>query len=121
MRDAGPRGFGLIEILVVLAVVAIGLVLSYRYFAATASTVRTYQEQRPTASARLAADQATLATLRSALQAHWAANGRWPADKAAALALLGGALRLQCADNDVEYDPASGQVRLLVEDPSRCD
>jgi prepilin-type N-terminal cleavage/methylation domain-containing protein len=117
---AGARGFGLIEILIVLAVVALGCALVYRYVGSTASTVQTLGEQRPSAGARLAADQATLTTIRSTLQAYYAANSRWPPDKAAALALLAGPPRFQCAGNDVDYDPASGQVRLLVEDPARC-
>ena len=116
----GDEGFGLIEILIVLVVVAACATLLYWYAGSTARTVETLQQQRPVDTARLTADQATVSSLRSGLQAHYAAHGRWPADKAEALALLPAPPRFQCAGNDIEYDPATGQVRLLVEDPTRC-
>src|SRR5947209_8125076 len=84
------RGFGLVEILLVLVVVAIAGALLYRYFGATARTVETIQEQRPLATSKLAADQATLDSVQGVLRAYYAEHGRWPIDKAALLALLWG-------------------------------
>jgi prepilin-type N-terminal cleavage/methylation domain-containing protein len=114
------RGFGLVEILIVLAVVAVAGALLYQYMSSTARTVEQFQEQRPIAGARLAADQATMAMMRMQVQAYQAQHGAWPADKAAALAALGAPPRFQCAGNDVDYDPATGHLRLLIEDAARC-
>lgn len=114
------RGFGLVAILIVLAVVAVAGMLLYRYFGATARTVERFQEERPLAGSRLAADQATAAVIRTQLHAYHVQYGAWPADKVAALAALGSPPRFQCAGNDFHYDPTSGQIRLLVEDPARC-
>jgi prepilin-type N-terminal cleavage/methylation domain-containing protein len=114
------RGFGLIEILLVLVVVAVAGVVLYQYMASTARAIETLQEQRPISGAKLVADQATLGSIRSALQAHYSAQGQWPADKAGALAVLGFQPRFQCPGNDFEYDPGAGQVRLLVTDPGKC-
>jgi prepilin-type N-terminal cleavage/methylation domain-containing protein len=116
----GQRGFGLIEILLVLVVVAVAGAVLYQYMASTAKTIETFQEQRPIAGARLVADQATLGSIRSALQAHYSAQGQWPADKAGVLAAIGFHPRFQCPGNDFEYEPGGGQVRLLVTDPARC-
>lgn len=114
------RGFGLVEILIVLAVVAVAGVLLYQYTSSTARTVEQFQEQRPVAGAKLAADQATAAMLRMQLQAYHVQHGTWPADKAAALAVLGTPPRFQCSGNDIDYDPATGNLRLRVEDAARC-
>ena len=76
------RGFGLVEILIVLAVVAIAGTLFYRYFGATARTVEQFQL--------------------------WV-----PKD-------VGPRPVFQCAGNDFDYDPSSGQIRLTVADPARC-
>ncbi len=114
------RGFGLVEILLVLVVVAITGFLLMRYVGSTARTVEKLQEERPLAAAKLAADQATLASIQGMVRTYQAQTGQWPADKAAVLALLQSPLRLQCAGNDFEYDPASGTLRLLITDSSRC-
>ncbi len=114
------RGFGLVEILIVLAIVAVAGVVLYQYMSSTARTVEQFQEQRPLGGAKLAADQATAAMIRAQLQVYHAQNGAWPADKAAALAVLGAPPRFQCAGNDIVYDPVTGQFRLLVEDATRC-
>jgi len=114
------RGFGLVEILIVLVVVAVAGALLYQYLGTTTQTVERFQQERPLAGARLAADQATALTIRTQLQAYHVQHGAWPADKAAALAALGSAPRFQCAGNDFDYDPASGQIRLLIEDSTRC-
>ena len=115
------RGLGLIEIAVVLVVVAVAGALLYKYVGSTAKTMEKFQEERPLAHARLAADQATLAAMVGALRTYQATNeGKWPPDKSAVVALLAGPPRFQCAGGDFDYDPASGAVRLTVTDPARC-
>lgn len=114
------RGFGLVEILLVLLVVAICGFLLMRYVGSTARTVEKLQEERPLAAAKLAADQATLASMQGMVRTYEAQNGQWPSDKAAVLALLQSPPRFQCAGNDFEYDPASGTLWLLITDSSRC-
>ncbi len=114
------RGIGLVEILLVLVVVAIAGFLLMRYVGSTARTVEKLQEERPLANAKLAADQATLASVQVMVRTYQAQNGQWPADRAAVLALLPSPPRFQCAGNDFEYDPASGTLRLLITDGSRC-
>lgn len=116
----GRHGFGLVEIVLVLAVVALAGFLLLRYVGSTARTAEKIQKERPIAHARLAADRATLASVQSMVRAYQAQHGQWPADKAAVLALLAAPPRLQCAGNDFEYDPASGALRLLIDDPGRC-
>jgi type II secretory pathway pseudopilin PulG len=118
LRD--QAGLGLIEIVLALAVVAIAGVVLYHYVSSTQRTVETLQERRPLAHARLAADQATLATIQTLLRAYQAQHGRWPGDRAAVLALLPSAPRFQCVGNDFEYDAAGGFLRLLITDPGRC-
>ncbi|PYM38474.1 MAG: hypothetical protein DME12_20890 [Candidatus Rokuibacteriota bacterium] len=119
-RRTGQRGFGLIEILLVLVVVALAGFLLVRYLGSTARTVEMIQEERPIAHARLSADQATLVSVQAMVRAHHAQNGQWPADKAAVLTLLQSPPRFQCAGNDFEYDPVSGDLRLLIADAARC-
>jgi len=114
------RGFGFVEILIALVVVAVAGVLLYKYMASTAKTVEILQEQRPTGIARLTADQATAATISAQLTIYYAQHGQWPTDKGAALAALGSAPRFQCAGNDFDYDASNGQVRLVIQDPARC-
>jgi prepilin-type N-terminal cleavage/methylation domain-containing protein len=115
------RGFGLIEIVLVLVVVAVAGFLFMRYIGSTATTIEKLQEERPIAHARLMADQATLGTIRAQLRTYQAEHeGKWPADKAAVLALLPSAPKFQCAGNDFEYDAASGEIRLLITDAARC-
>src|SRR5436190_745586 len=99
-RRTGQRGFGLIEILLVLVVVASAGFLLVRYLGSTARTVEMIQEERPIAHARLSADQATLVSVQAMVRAHHAQNGQWPADKAAVLTLLQSPPRFQCAGID---------------------
>lgn len=124
MRAGRPRteqpGFGLVEILLVLVVVAVAGLLLFRYFGSTARTVEKIQQERPLGTSKLAADQATLDSVQGILRAYYAEHGRWPADRAAVLALLQGPPRFQCSGNDFEYDPASGSLRLLITDSARC-
>ena len=114
------RGFGFIEIVVVLAVAAVAGYLILQYFGSTAKTVEKFQEERPFTHARLAADQATLAVLQGVVRDYQAQNGQWPVDKAAVIGLLASPPRFQCAGNDFEYDPATGALRLTITDAGRC-
>lgn len=114
------RGFGLIEILIVLAVVAIvgyGLV---QYFGSTTKTVEQFQRDRPLARARLTADRATLQAAQTAVRNYQAEHGQLPADKAAVLGLLMAPPVFQCPGNDFEYDPPTGTLRLTITDDARC-
>src|SRR5438874_1602799 len=85
-RRTDARGFGLIEILLVLVIVAFAGFLFVRYLGSTARTVEKIQEERPLTNARLAADQATLASVQDTVRAYAAQHGQWPPDKAAVLA-----------------------------------
>lgn len=114
------RGLGLIEIVLVLVVLAVAGALLYRYVGSTARTVEKIQEEGTLAHARLAADQATLESIRSVLQTYHAQHGQWPADKPAVIGLLHSPPRFQCPGNDLEYDTAGGTLRLLIEDAARC-
>jgi len=116
----GERGFGLVEILIVLVIVAVAGGLLYGYFGSTAKTVERIQEQRPLEHAKLAADRATLASIKSVVDVYRAQHDAWPADRAAVLALLAASPRFQCAGNDFDYDPATGALSLRVADPGRC-
>ena len=111
---------GLIEVAIVLVVVAIAGFLFMRYFGSTASTVQKLQEEKPIDHARFAADRATLNTLTGLVRTYQAQNEKWPPDKATVLGLLAGPPRFQCAGNDIEYDPATGSLRLLIDDAARC-
>lgn len=114
------RGLGLIEIVLVLAIVAVAGYLLVQYLGTTARTVEKIQEERPAAHARLAADRATLGTIESALRLYHAQHDRYPADREALVALLPAPPRFQCAGNDFDYDPASGRLTLRITDPGRC-
>jgi len=114
------RGFGLLEILIVVAVVAIGGYFLLQYIGSSAKTVETLQQERPIDRSKLAADRATLATLQGLVRTYQAEKGQWPPDKATVLGLLMAPPRLQCAGNDFEYDPASGALSLTVTDDARC-
>jgi len=119
MRLRDERGFGLLEILIVLVVGALTLALLHGYLATTGGE----GEARVAASvntAALAADETSLAAIRSALGAYHAEHGRWPADRSAVIALLPSPPLFRCAGNDFEYDPATGHVRLRVADAARC-
>lgn len=114
------RGFGLVEIAVVLVVVAIVGAVLYTYFASTAKTLQTVTQERPLSQARLTADQATLAAIRTSLQIYYGQHGQWPATKEDVAALLSPAPAFQCEGNDFSYEPATGDVRLVLQDLSRC-
>jgi hypothetical protein len=119
-RPSGQRGFGFVEVVIILLVVVVAGFVLFRYVGSTARTLEGMQEQRPFAGARLAADQATLNQIQRAIREHQAEHGRWPADKAAVLALFAAPPQLQCSGSDFEYDPSTGAVRLVSVDPGRC-
>lgn len=119
-RRTTQRGFGLVEILIVLAVVAMAGYLLMQYVNSTAKTTEMLQQERPIDRARLAADRATLASVQTAVRNYQAEKGQWPPDKAAVIALLMGPPRFQCQGNDFNYDPASGALSLTITDDTRC-
>lgn len=114
------RGFGLIEILIVVAVVAVAGYLLVQYVGSTARTVETLQKDRPLDRTKLASDQATLTALQGLVRSYQAQKGQWPPDKATVAGLLAAPPKFQCAGNDFEYEAAGGTLRLLIEDPGRC-
>ena len=113
-------GFGLVEIVIVLAVVAVAGYLLMQYVNSTTKTTEMLQQERPIDRTRLAADRATLASAQSAVRIYQAEKGHWPADKAAVVTLLMAPPRFQCGGNDFEYDPASGALSLTITDDARC-
>jgi len=114
------RGVGLVEIAVVLVVAAIVGAVLYTYFASTAKTLETFHQERPLSQARFAADQATLTSIRTSLQLYYGQHGEWPTTKEAVAALMSPPPAFQCEGNDLSYDPATGEVRLLRPDLARC-
>jgi len=114
------RGFGLIEIVLVVAVVAAAGYLLMQYAGSTAKTVEKLQQDRPLARSRLAADQATLGSVQGLVRSYQAEKGQWPPDKATVLGLLMAPPAFQCPGNDLHYDPASGTLGLAITDDSRC-
>ena len=114
------RGFGLVEILIVLAVVSLAGYVLMQYIGSSARTVEQLQRERPLDRSRLAADRATLTTMQSVVQSYHAEKGEWPPDRATVVALLAAPPKFQCAGNDFEYDPAAGTLRLTMTDDARC-
>ena len=114
------RGFGYIEIVIVVAVVAVAGFLLMKYFTSTATTVEKLQQDRPLSRTRLAADQATLTSMQGLIRSYQAEKGQFPPDKAAVVGLLASPPRFQCPGNDFEYDPATGALDLTITDDSRC-
>ena len=114
------RGFGLIEILIVVAVVALAGYFIMQYLGSTAKTVEQLQKDRPIDRSKLAADRATLGTLQGLVRNYQAEKGQWPPDKATVVGLLMAPPKLQCAGNDFDYDPATGTLSLTVTDDARC-
>jgi len=82
------RGFGYIEIVIVLAVVAVAGYLLMQYFTSTAKTVEKMQQDRPLARTKLAADQATLTSVQGLVRNYQAEKGQFPPDKATVVGLL---------------------------------
>lgn len=113
-------GLGLVELVLALVVVAVASAFLYGYLVSTSRTLESVQEQRPLATARLAADQATVTSIRTSLQLYYARHGAYPPTKEAVAALLSPPPSFQCQGNDFRYDPATGQVGLLIDDAARC-
>jgi len=114
------RGFGYIEIVIVMAVVAVAGYLLMQYFTSTAKTVEKMQQDRPLARAKLAADKATLTSVQGLVRSYQADKGQFPPDKATVVGLLASPPRFQCPGNDFDYDPATGSLGLTINDDSRC-
>ena len=114
------RGFGLIEILIVVVVVALAGYFVMQYVGSSARSVEQLQRDKPIDRSRLAADRATLTTLQGLVRNYQAEKGQWPPDKATVIGLLMAPPKLQCAGNDFEYDPATGTLGLAVTDDARC-
>lgn len=114
------RGFGLVEIVIVVALVALAGYVLLQYVNSTARTAETIQQERPVDRARLAADRATLVSLQGLVRSYQAEKGQWPPDKATVAGLLMAPPRFQCPGNDFEYDPASGALSLTITDDARC-
>jgi type II secretory pathway pseudopilin PulG len=114
------RGFGYIEIVIVVAVVAVAGFLLMKYFTSTAKTVEKLQQDRPLARTKLATDQATLMSVQGLVRNYQAEKGQFPPDKAAVIGLLASPPRFQCPGNDFEYDPATGTLGLTITDDARC-
>jgi prepilin-type N-terminal cleavage/methylation domain-containing protein len=114
------RGFGLIEILIVLVVVAIAGYLVMQYVGSSARSIEQLQRDKPIDRSKLAADRATLTTLQGLVRNYQAEKGQWPPDKEAVLGLLMAPPKLQCAGNDFAYDAATGTLSLTVSDDARC-
>ena len=117
---ARQSGFGLVEILVVVVILAIIGGFLYQYFLSTTKTVETIQQQKPMSAARLAADRATIASIRTSLQLYYGQHGAFPASKDVVATLLNPPPAFQCEGNDYRYDAASGQVTLVIDDAGRC-
>jgi hypothetical protein len=105
---------------VVAVIVALVGTALYSYLGSTARTLQGVQQQRPLSAARLTADRATVTALRTSLQLYYAQHGAYPATKDAVAALLTPAPSFQCEGNDFRYDPVTGTVSLLVDDPASC-
>ncbi len=125
-RARAPRigraqaGFGLVEILVVAVILAVAGTFLYQYFVSTAKTVETIQQQKPMSAARLAADRATFAAIRTSLQLYFGQHGGYPPSKDVVATLLNPPPAFQCEGNDYRYEPSTGQVTLVIDDVNRC-
>lgn len=117
---SNEHGFGIIEIVIVLAVVALAGYFVMQYVNSSAKTTEMLQQERPIDRTRLAADRATLASVQTLVRNYQAEKGQWPPDKAAVVGLLMAPPRFQCQGNDFEYDPASGALGLTITDDTRC-
>jgi prepilin-type N-terminal cleavage/methylation domain-containing protein len=116
----GQSGFGLVEILVVAVILAVVGAFLYQYFVSTTKTVETIQQQKPMSAARLAADRATVAAIRTSLQLYFGQHGEYPPSKDVVATLLNPPPSFQCEGNDYRYEPATGLVTLVIDDASRC-
>ena len=116
----GQSGFGLVEILVVAVILAVAGAFLYQYFVSTTKTVETIQQQKPMSAARLAADRATVAAIRTSLTLYFGQHGTYPPSKDVVATLLNPPPSFQCEGNDYRYEPATGLVTLVIDDANRC-
>ena len=116
----GQVGFGLVEILVVAVILAVAGAFLYQYFLSTTKTIETIQQQKPMSAARLAADRATVAAIRTSLQLYFGEHGGYPPSKDVVATLLNPPPSFQCEGNDYRYEPATGMVTLVIDDVNRC-
>ena len=94
------RGFTLIELMIVVAIVAIIATIGFALY------------QNIQGQARLAADRASVAALRSAVSIYYAANaGAFPASLGTVNALVAPAPTWQCGIQPT-YDSAAGTITL---------
>ena len=111
-RIGNERGVTLVELMVVVAIIAI--------IAAIAITL--YQDVQK--KARLAADQGTLAAIRSAIAIYYGKNDGFfpPVAQPQQPPYLQAAAVWQCPGNaaGVVYDPNTGLARLPVNNVSGC-
>ena len=109
-RLKNQRGVTLVELMVVVAIIAI--------IAAIAITL--YQDVQK--KAKLAADQGTMAAIRSAIAIYYGKNdGVFPGSTATLNTLLQAPASWQCAGNSAySYAPATGLAALAVNDVSGC-
>jgi prepilin-type N-terminal cleavage/methylation domain-containing protein len=95
--ERGQSGFGLVEILVVVVILAVAGAF-YQYFLSTTKTVETIQQQKPMSAARLAADRATVATIRTSLQLYLARHGGYRRARRVVGTLLNPPPAFQCEE-----------------------
>jgi prepilin-type N-terminal cleavage/methylation domain-containing protein len=117
---SGQFGFGLVEILVVVVILAVAGAFLYQYFLSTTKTVEIIQQQKPMSAARLAADRATVAAIRTSLQLYFGEHSEYPPSKDVVATLLNPPPAFQCEGNDYRYEPATGSVTLVIDDVNRC-
>ena len=108
------------EILVVAVLLSVAGALLYQYFVSTTKTVETIQQEKPMSAARLAADRATVAAIRTSLQLYYGQHGQYPPSKDVVATLLNPPPAFQCEGNDYRYEPATGRVTLVIDDATRC-
>ena len=121
MREGRAQsGLGLVEILVVAVILAVVGTFLYQYFVSTTKTVETIQQQKPMSAARLAADRATVAAIRTSLTLYFSQHGAYPPSKEVVATLLNPPPSFQCDGNDYRYEPATGLVTLVIDDAARC-
>src|SRR5437867_9172011 len=111
-----PRGFGYIEIVIVMAVLAVAGYLLMQYFTSTAKTVEKMQQDRPLARAKLAADQATLTSVQGLVGNYQPEKGRFPRDSPTPAGLLPCPPRSQFPATDFTYLPPPGPLALTFTD-----
>src|SRR5262249_1606537 len=103
-RD-GQAGFSLVGIAVGLVVLAVVRSSPYAHPGPPTKPREQVREEPPPPQARMAADRATVPSIRASLQMFYTQNGQWPPSKEAVAALLSPPPNFQCAGNDYTYDP----------------